>query len=66
MVAEDGNPPATWNFLCRIVEAVIKAGATTSIFPTRSAYGPRGIHQLHAHLIERVPNSDKAVSRYMP
>src|SRR5207247_10314229 len=50
------------DFLCRIVEAVIKAGATTVNIPDTVGYT---VPEEYAHfmrtLIERVPNSDKAV-----
>jgi len=60
MVAEDGTR-SDMEFLCRIVEAVIKPARPPSIFPTRSAYGPEEYTSCMRTLIERVPNSDKAV-----
>ena len=50
------------DFLCRILEAVIKAGATTLNIPDTVGYampGPFG--DLIRQLRERVPNSDKAI-----
>lgn len=50
------------DFLCRIIEAVIDAGATTINIPDTVGYNiPHQFGQLIATLIERVPNSDKAV-----
>lgn len=50
------------DFLCRIVEAVITAGATTVNIPDTVGYSiPAHFGALVAELIERVPNSDKAV-----
>ncbi len=47
--AEDGTR-SEMDFLCRIVEAVIKAGATTVNIPdTVGLHGAGGIHPLHAH-----------------
>jgi 2-isopropylmalate synthase len=50
------------DFLCRIVEAAIDAGATTINIPDTVGYA---IPELYAEqirqLIERVPNSDKAI-----
>ncbi len=50
------------DFLCRILEAVIKAGATTLNIPDTVGYampGPFG--DLIRQLRERIPNSDKAI-----
>src|ERR1700710_2413462 len=48
--------------LCRIVEAVIKAGATTVNLPDTVGYTTPEEYALFMRtLIERVPNSDKAV-----
>ncbi|MCG2634284.1 MAG: 2-isopropylmalate synthase [Gammaproteobacteria bacterium] len=50
------------DFLCRIIEAVIKAGATTINIPDTVGYNVP--HQWEARfrtLIERIPNADKAV-----
>src|SRR6476620_593919 len=59
--AEDGTR-SEMDFLCRIVEAVIKAGATTVNIPDTVGYT---VAEEYTHfmrtLIERVPNSDKAV-----
>ncbi len=50
------------DFLCRVVEAVIAAGATTINIPDTVGYNiPHQFGQLIATLIERIPNSDKAV-----
>ena len=50
------------DFLCRIVEAVIKAGASTVNIPDTVGYTlPTQFGQLISELRERVPNSDKAV-----
>ncbi|MBL1261253.1 MAG: 2-isopropylmalate synthase [Thiotrichaceae bacterium] len=50
------------DFLCRIIEAVIDAGATTINIPDTVGYNlPHQFGSLIAELIERVPNADKAV-----
>ena len=50
------------DFLCRIIEAVIKAGATTINIPDTVGYNvPQQWTVLFQNLIERIPNSDKAV-----
>ncbi|MCP4011403.1 MAG: 2-isopropylmalate synthase [Proteobacteria bacterium] len=50
------------DFLCRILEAVIDAGATTVNIPDTVGYAmPEIFGKLIGELIERVPNSDKAV-----
>jgi 2-isopropylmalate synthase len=50
------------DFLCRIVEAVIDAGATTINIPDTVGYNlPSQFGETIRQLIERVPNSDKAV-----
>ena len=50
------------DFLCRILEAVIDAGATTVNIPDTVGYNlPHQFGQLIGNLVERVPNSDKAV-----
>ena len=50
------------DFLCRIIEAVIKAGARTINIPDTVGYNiPRQFGALIASLIERVPNADQAV-----
>ena len=50
------------DFLCRVLEAVIAAGATTVNIPDTVGYNaPHQFGTLIRNLIERVPNSDKAV-----
>ncbi|CAH9019099.1 2-isopropylmalate synthase [Candidatus Nitrosacidococcus sp. I8] len=50
------------DFLCRIIEAVIKAGANTINIPDTVGYNfPDQFGKLISTLIERVPNSDKAI-----
>jgi len=50
------------DFLCRILEAVIDAGATTLNIPDTVGYNvPEQFGGLIKNLIERIPNSDKAV-----
>jgi len=50
------------DFLCRVVEAVIDAGAKTINIPDTVGYNlPYQFGQLVQTLIERIPNSDKAV-----
>lgn len=50
------------DFLCRIVEAIIDAGARTVNIPDTVGYNlPEQFGQLIRTLIERIPNSDKAV-----
>src|SRR5574343_436803 len=50
------------DFLCRIFEAVIKAGATTINVPDTVGYNiPFQYAETMRQLIERVPNSDKVV-----
>jgi 2-isopropylmalate synthase len=49
-------------FLCRVIEAVIAAGARTVNIPDTVGYSlPIQFGELMRSLIERVPNSDKAV-----
>jgi 2-isopropylmalate synthase len=49
------------DFLCRIIEAVIDAGATTINIPDTVGYNiPHQFGELIKNLIERIPNSDKA------
>ena len=58
---EDGSR-TEHDFLCRTVEAAIKAGATTINIPDTVGYAvPEEFGALIAMLIERVPNSDKAI-----
>ena len=50
------------DFLCRILEAVIDAGATTLNIPDTVGYNlPHQFGNLISELIERIPNSDKAI-----
>ncbi len=50
------------DFLCRIIEAVIKEGATTINIPDTVGYNiPHQFGALIKELIERIPNSDKAI-----
>ena len=50
------------DFLCRVIEAVIDAGATTINIPDTVGYNvPDQFGRLIKNLIERIPNSDKAV-----
>ncbi|AXK83636.1 2-isopropylmalate synthase [Pseudolabrys taiwanensis] len=59
--SEDGTRTEI-DFLCRCVEAAIKAGATTINIPDTVGYTtPDEYFNLFKTVIERVPNSDKAV-----
>nr|VFK28853.1 MAG: 2-isopropylmalate synthase [Candidatus Kentron sp. MB] len=50
------------DFLCRIIEATIDAGVTTVNLPDTVGYGlPHQYGALIRQVMERVPNSDKAV-----
>ncbi|MFP5507134.1 MAG: 2-isopropylmalate synthase, partial [Gammaproteobacteria bacterium] len=50
------------DFLCRVIEAVIAAGARTVNIPDTVGYNlPQQFGELIRQLIERVPNADKAV-----
>jgi len=50
------------DFLCRILEAVIAAGATTVNIPDTVGYNlPFQFGNLIKQLIDRIPNSDKAI-----
>jgi 2-isopropylmalate synthase len=50
------------DFLCRILEAVIDAGATTLNIPDTVGYSmPEQFGATIANLIQRIPNSDKAI-----
>ena len=50
------------DFLCRIIEAAIDAGATTINIPDTVGYNiPHQFGETMRDLIERVPNSDKAI-----
>ncbi|MDP9108318.1 MAG: 2-isopropylmalate synthase [Pseudomonadota bacterium] len=58
---EDGSRSDV-DFLCRVIEAVIKEGATTINFADTVGYGvPELYGQMLRTLRERIPNSDKAV-----
>ncbi len=51
-----------FEFLCRIIEAVIKAGANTINIPDTVGYNiPQQFGSLVGRLIENIPNSDQAV-----
>ena len=59
--AEDGTR-TEMDFLCRCVEVAIKAGATTINIPDTVGYTTPGEYEaLFREVIERVPNSDKAI-----
>ncbi|HFC04438.1 MAG TPA: 2-isopropylmalate synthase, partial [Rhizobiales bacterium] len=59
--AEDGTR-TEMDFLCRCVEAAIKAGATTINIPDTVGYTmPDEYAAFITEIIERVPNSDKAI-----
>ena len=48
--------------MCRIIEATIRAGATTINIPDTVGYNiPHQFGETMRQLIERVPNSDKAI-----
>ena len=50
------------DFLCRVVESVIKAGATTVNLPDTVGYAtPDEISEFFSAMLGRVPNADKAV-----
>ena len=50
------------DFLCRVIEAVINAGATTINLPDTVGYStPDEIEAFFASILNRVPNADKAV-----
>lgn len=50
------------DFLCRVIEAVIAAGARTINIPDTVGYAmPHQFGELIRQLIERVPNADKAI-----
>ena len=50
------------DFMCRVIEAAIDAGATTINIPDTVGYTlPFAFGELVAQLIERIPNSDRAV-----
>jgi 2-isopropylmalate synthase len=59
--AEDATR-SDMDFLCRVVEAVIKAGATTINLPDTVGYStPDEIRDFFRTIRERVPNSDKVI-----
>ncbi|VAW46138.1 2-isopropylmalate synthase [hydrothermal vent metagenome] len=50
------------DFLCRVIEAAINAGATTINIPDTVGYNvPNQFGSLFKALIERIPNADKAI-----
>jgi 2-isopropylmalate synthase len=58
---EDAGRSET-DFLCRVIESVIDAGATTINIPDTVGYNlPHRFGELIRELIERVPNADKAI-----
>ena len=58
---EDGSR-SEMDFLCKVIEAVIKEGATTINFADTVGYGvPELYGTMLKNLRERVPNSDKAI-----
>ncbi|MBB5047249.1 2-isopropylmalate synthase [Rhodopseudomonas rhenobacensis] len=59
--SEDGTR-TEFDFLCKCVEAAIKAGATTINIPDTVGYSvPEEYYDLFKRVRENVPNSDKAV-----
>jgi 2-isopropylmalate synthase len=59
--AEDATR-SDFDFLCRVVESVIAAGATTINLPDTVGYSvPDEISRFFRAIIERVPNADRAV-----
>jgi 2-isopropylmalate synthase len=59
--AEDGTR-TEFDFLCKCVEAAIKAGATTINIPDTVGYSvPEEYYDLFKRVRETVPNSDKAI-----
>lgn len=58
---EDGSR-TEFDFMCRIIEAVIDAGAGTINIPDTVGYGePEEYGRMIGRVIENVPNADKAV-----
>src|ERR1019366_8332490 len=58
---EDGSR-SDMDFLCRVIEAVIKEGATTINFADTVGYGvPEFYGNMLKTLRERIPNSDKVI-----
>jgi 2-isopropylmalate synthase len=59
--AEDGSRTEP-DFLCRCVEAAIKAGASTINVPDTVGYAlPEDMHRIFAMLRERVPGAERAI-----
>jgi 2-isopropylmalate synthase len=59
--AEDATR-SDMDFLCKVVESVIKAGATTVNLPDTVGYStPDEIYEFFHAILSRVPNADKAV-----
>lgn len=58
---EDGSR-SDYEFQCRIIEAVIDAGASTINIPDTVGYGePEEYGAMFKRLIENIPNADKAI-----
>ena len=58
---EDGSR-SEFDFMCRIIEATIDAGAGTINIPDTVGYGEPGEYgEMFARVIANVPNSDKAI-----
>ncbi len=58
---EDGSR-SDFDFMCRIIEATINAGAGTINIPDTVGYGePDEYGEMFRRVIENVPNSDKAI-----
>lgn len=58
---EDGSR-SEFDFMCRVVEAAINAGASTINIPDTVGYGaPEEYGAMFARVIEAVPNADKAI-----
>jgi 2-isopropylmalate synthase len=58
---EDGSR-SEFEFMCRIIEATINAGASTINIPDTVGYGePEEYGEMFRRVIENVPNSDKAI-----
>lgn len=59
--AEDGSRTEP-DFLCRCVEAAIKAGATTINIPDTVGYAlPEDMHRIFTMILERVPGADQVI-----
>jgi len=59
--AEDATR-SDWDFLCKVTEEVIKAGATTVNIPDTVGYTiPQEFGELIEYLMNKVPNIDKAI-----